>query len=245
MNYKFLIQYDGSRYKGWQKQGNTSQTIQAKLENVLAGLAGCPVELHGSGRTDAGVHAAGQVANAHFQTDKTPQQIRDYVNRYLPQDIAVLEVTAVDGRFHSRLHAKEKTYCYRIWQNPVRDVFSRKYTCMEAGGLDTAAMCDAAALLTGEHDFTSFCGRRSFKKSKVRIVSNIRIEQAQNELLLWFTGNGFLPYMVRILAGTLVEVGQGKRTAGSMVSVLEAKDREAAGKTMPACGLTLVSVTYG
>lgn len=245
MNYRFLIQYDGSRYKGWQKQGNTSQTIQGKLEAVLEKLAGCPVEVHGSGRTDAGVHAYGQTANAHFQTNLEPEEIRDYLNRYLPEDIAVLEVSKVHPRFHSRLHAQEKTYCYRIHTSPVRDVFTRKYVHAMTEEFDVPAMRKAATVLAGEHDFTSFCGRNRFKKSKVRVISHIQIEETEKELVLSFTGNGFLPYMVRILTGTLVEVGLGRRPADSMEEILEARNREAAGMTMPPQGLALVSVTYG
>lgn len=244
MNYKFIIQYDGTKYSGWQKQGNTSKTIQGKLEAVLTQLAGEPVEVHGSGRTDAGVHAYGQVANAHFDTMYSCEQIRDLMNKYLPQDIAVSEVTKVHYRFHSQLHAKSKTYCYRIYNGPVRDVFTRNYTCHIEEELDVAAMRKAAALLEGTHDFTSFCGNRRFKKSPVRTITQICVEQKEKGLELWFTGDGFLQNMVRIMTGTMVEVGLGKRPADSMAEILEAKDRSAAGAMMPAQGLTLVSVAY-
>lgn len=244
MNYKFLIQYDGSRYSGWQKQGNTQKTIQGKMEAVLGKMTGTQVEVHGSGRTDAGVHAYGQTANAHFQTDLSVNQIRDYLNQYLPEDIAVLEVTAVHPRFHSRLNASKKTYCYRIRTNPLRDVFGRKYTYSMEGPFDVHAMRRAAALLTGTHDFTSFCANRRMKKSAVRTIYEIRIEQTEDELEFWFTGDGFLQYMVRILTGTLVETGLGKREADSMTAVLEAKNRDAAGMTMPPQGLALMNVFY-
>lgn len=244
MNYRFLIQYDGSRYSGWQKQGNTDKTIQGKIESILGKMTGAPVEVHGSGRTDAGVHAYGQIANAHFQTDLSVTQIRDYLNRYLPEDIAVLEVSTAHPRFHSRLNASEKTYCYRIRTNPLRDVFSRKYTYSMQGPFDVQKMRKAASLLTGTHDFTSFCGNRRMKKTAVRTVYVIRIDETEDELKLWFTGDGFLQYMVRILAGTLIEVGQGKRSADSMTEILEAKNRDAAGVTLPAQGLALVSVAY-
>lgn len=244
MNYRFIIQYDGTRYSGWQKQGNTDQTIQGKLEAALEKLAGEPVEVHGSGRTDAGAHACGQAANAHFHTDRTCAQIRDFLNRYLPQDIAVLEVRTARYRFHSRLNAKQKTYCYRIHTGPVRDVFTRRYTHHIAGELDLDAMRTAAAALAGTHDFTSFCGNRRFKKSPVRTITQIRIEQSGQELQFWYTGDGFLQNMVRILTGTLVEVGLGERPADSMADILEAKNRDAAGAAMPAEGLTLMSVSY-
>ncbi len=244
MNYRFLIQYDGSRYSGWQKQGNTDKTIQGKLENVLSILAGTQVEVHGSGRTDAGVHAYGQTANAHFQTDLPVSGIRDYLNQYLPEDIAVLEVTAVHPRFHSRLNASRKTYCYRIRTNPVKDVFDRKYVYSMEGPFDVSAMRKAAELLTGTHDFTSFCGNRRMKKSAVRTIYEIRIEETQDELRFWYTGDGFLQYMVRIITGTLAETGLGKREAGSMTEILEAKNRDAAGMTMPPQGLALMDVVY-
>lgn len=244
MNYKFVIQYDGTKYSGWQKQGNTDRTIQGKLEAVLEKLAGEPVEVHGSGRTDAGAHACGQAANAHFHTERSCEQIRDFMNRYLPQDIAVLEVRTAHHRFHSRLNATEKTYCYRIHTGPVRDVFTKRYTHHMAEEFDLDAMRTAAASLIGTHDFTSFCGNRRFKKSPVRTLSQIRIEQKGQELQLWFSGDGFLQNMVRIITGTLVEVGTGKRPADSMTDILEAKNRDAAGAAVPAQGLTLMSVSY-
>ncbi len=244
MNYRFLIQYDGSRYSGWQKQGNTDKTIQGKIESVLSKMTGGLVELHGSGRTDAGVHAYGQIANAHFQTDLSDTEIRDYLNRYLPEDIAVLKVSAAHPRFHSRLNAAKKTYCYRIRTNPLRDVFVRKYTYSIKGPFDVPAMRQAAQLLMGTHDFTSFCGNRRMKKSAVRTIYEIRIDEMADELDLWFTGDGFLQYMVRILSGTLVEVGLGKRAADSMTEILNAENRDAAGVTLPAQGLALMHVVY-
>lgn len=243
-NYRFIIQYDGTRYKGWQKQGNTDETIQGKLEAVLGRLAGEPVEVHGSGRTDAGVHALGQVANAHLETALTQTELRDYLNQYLPEDIAVLEVQEVSPRFHSRLNAAAKTYRYRIHTGPVPDVFSRRYVCPVAGTLDVTAMREAAGQLVGTHDFTSFCGNRRFKKSPVRTITEIRIEIRKDELDIWYTGDGFLQNMVRILTGTLVEVGQGRRPADSMAQALAAKNRDAAGITMPARGLALIHVFY-
>ncbi len=244
MNYRFLIQYDGSRYSGWQKQGNTQKTIQGKIESVLEKMTGTPVELQASGRTDAGVHAYGQVANAHFKTELSFEEIRDYLNRYLPEDIAVLEVVSAHPRFHSRLNASAKTYRYRIRTSPVKDVFSRKYACSMAGPFDADRMRRAAALLTGTHDFTSFCGNRRMKKSAVRTIYDIHIEETKDELVMWFTGDGFLQNMVRILAGTLAETGLGKRTPESMTDILEAKNRDAAGITMSAHGLALMQADY-
>lgn len=243
-NYKLLIQYDGTRYRGWQELGDTEQTIQGKLSAVLSVMAGEPVEIIGSGRTDAGVHARGQVANVHLNGQWEPLEIRDYLNQYLPEDIAVLSVEQVDERFHSRYHATEKTYLYRIHTGMVPEVFERKYVYHYQTPLDVAAMRRAAEYLVGTHDFKTFCGNRKMKKSTVRTIYEIRIEEKANELLIFFTGNGFLQNMVRILTGTLIEIGDGRKTPEDMAQMIEAKNRDAAGYTAPACGLTLFSVAY-
>lgn len=243
-NYRMTVQYDGGRYHGWQVQKTSDMTIQGKLQNVLASLAGRPVEVIGSGRTDAGVHAAGQVANFHIEGGHTPKELLEYLNRYLPEDIAVTELCETDARFHSRYHAQSKTYCYRIHTSPVPNVFERKYVYTYAEPLDVAAMERAASLLTGTHDYTSFCGNKHMKKSAVRTVFDISVRKAENELNLSFTGDGFLQNMVRIMTGTLIEVGNGRREAESMTAVLAAKNREAAGYTAPPHGLRLEKVTY-
>lgn len=246
VNYRFLIQYEGSRYSGWQKLGGKEQTIQGKLEAILEKMTGEPVAVIGSGRTDAGVHAKGQVANAHFATKLSEKEILQYVNKYLPEDIAVLEVTKVSDEFHSRYHAVEKCYIYRVSVAEVTDVFNRRYV-YEYGGapaLDLAAMRSAADFLIGEHDFQSFCGKKMKKKSPVRTVFSIEIEESAGEIRFCYRGNGFLFHMIRIMTGTLLEVGAGKRRPEDMREILEAKDRKCAGETVPAKGLTLLWVRY-
>ena len=244
MNYKLTIQYDGSRYDGWQRQGNTDNTIQGKLESVLSRLAGQPVEVHGAGRTDAGVHAEGQVASVRLPGDFSPCEILSYVNQYLPDDIAATAVEEADDRFHARLSAKGKVYRYSIRMGDTPDVFRRKYQYRVAEPLDVDEMRKAAALLSGTHDYRSFCSNKRYKKSTVRTVHAIDIEVTGAEMTLTFRGDGFLYNMVRILTGTLLEVGLGERKAEDMPTVLAALDRTAAGKTAPAQGLCLVEVEY-
>ncbi len=244
INYKMILQYDGSRYSGWQVQGNTEQTIQGKLQSVLEKMTGEEIELHGSGRTDAGVHAMGQVANFKLQSAYEPEEIKRYCNQYLPEDIVVLEVSEVPLRFHSRLNAIKKTYCYRIFLGEKPDVFRRKYVTPVAENLDINKMKAAAEVLLGTHDFTSFCGNRHFKKSAVRTIYEIRLEEKTDELDIYFTGNGFLQNMVRILTGTLLEVGTGKQEVCEMKEILEGRNRSLAGTMAAAKGLVLVNVEY-
>lgn len=243
-NMALLLQYDGSRYDGWQRQGNTGNTIQGKLESVLEKMTGRYQEIHGSGRTDAGVHATGQVANVHLDTEMGDGEVRDYLNRYLPEDILVLEAKQVPKRFHSRLLARGKTYTYWVETGQRCPVFQRKYIDVLGQSLDVAAMEEAASSLVGTHDFTSFCTAQGKKKSAVRTLQEIRIVRHSSQLEFVLSGDGFLYNMVRILVGTLVEVGQGKRAAGSVASVMEARNRQEAGYTAPAKGLFLTRVAY-
>lgn len=244
MNVKLTIQYDGTRYDGWQRQGNTNNTLQGRLEGVLSRMVGRPVEIQGAGRTDAGVHARGQVASVHLPEGYTPREIQDYLNHYLPEDVAVVAVEQVGERFHARLSATGKEYRYHIRMGTVPDVFTRKYAYRVEEPLDIPAMERAAQLLTGKHDFRSFCGNRRFKKSTVREVFHIGVEVCGSDLTLIFRGDGFLYNMVRILTGTLLEVGLGERTPESMADILAARERTAAGKTAPAQGLVLQEVYY-
>lgn len=263
MNIRITVQYDGTAYKGWQVQGNTENTIQGKLQNVLSRLAGEPIEVHGSGRTDAGVHAKGQVANFRIEQseevlsklskycpDNTDKALLLYINEHLPLDIAVTDLTAVDDRFHARLSAKSKTYQYRIYVNQISDVFQRKYVYTYLDKLlDVDAMKRAAKFMMGEHDFKSFCGNSHMKKSTVRNVTDISIcvendENGPKEIVIEYSGNGFLQNMVRIMTGTLIEVGSGQKQASDIVDIIGAKDRKRAGYTAPAQGLCLVKVEY-
>ena len=248
MNYKILVQYDGTRYEGWQRQERTESTIQGKIEAVLSKMCGEEVQIQGAGRTDAGVHAMGQVANFHLPDGCRPdaEWIRNYLNQYLPEDIAITELIMVPERFHSRLSAVKKIYTYQIETGTKKNVFSRR-TCYGLGqALDITAMQKAAELLCGTHDYKSFCGNKKMKKSTVRTIYRIAVEQEADSSLvkLEFEGTGFLQNMVRILAGTLIEVGTGKREPGSMPEILAALDRQAAGYTAPAEGLCLQQVFY-
>jgi len=243
-NFKMIIQYEGTRYQGWQRQESTGNTIQGKLEMLLGKMCGHPVEIQGSGRTDAGVHAAGQVANAHMDTDMTPEEILSYMNCYLPEDIGVISVEEVSERFHSRLNAKGKTYCYQVINSEIPHVFDRRYAYCFAEKLDDNAMRRAAANLCGTHDFASFTSTKKSKKSTVRTIDEIRIEREGDMLRFTFRGNGFLFHMVRILMGTLLEVGAGKRFPEDMHEILENRDRSMAGALVPAKGLTLMEVRY-
>ena len=243
-NYRLTLCYDGTRYRGWQRQGNTPNTMQEKVESALSRILDQPVETAASGRTDAGVHARAQVVSFRAKTDRAPEEILKELRAALPADIGAVSLEEATPRFHARLNAKGKTYVYRVWNSDAPDVFERRYRVPEPRALDLDAMRAAAALLCGEHDFTSFCSDKRMKKSPVRRVDRIDVERLGDEVRLTFTGNGFLWNMVRILAGTLLEVGLGEREADTMQNVLDAKDRTAAGKTAPANGLILWEVYY-
>ena len=244
-NFKIILQYEGTKYQGWQRQESTKNTIQGKLETILAKMTDTDfVQVDGSGRTDAGVHALGQVANFKIDTVKTPAQIMEYINRYLPEDIAVVEIKEMHDRFHSRLNAKGKTYCYRIWNSAIPTVFERRYVYELADELNTDDMRKAAAILIGKHDFKAFTSNKKSKKSTVRTIENISIERKDKEIVLVYSGDGFLYHMVRILTGTLIEVGLGKRSIESVKELLENGTRDMAGELVPAKGLCLVEVRY-
>lgn len=243
-NFKMILQYEGTRYQGWQRQESTENTIQGKLERLLGRLAGGPVEVQASGRTDAGVHAFGQTANFHMDTDLTPGELMEKINGYLPEDIGVISLEEVPERFHSRLNAVGKTYRYRVLNTSVPHIFERRYVCVYPEKLDAEAMGQAARLLEGTHDFAAFTSARRSRKSTVRTIDSIRIERREEEIWFTFSGNGFLFHMVRILMGTLLEVGSGKRTPESVEALLDGGQREEAGPLVPACGLALMEVRY-
>ena len=243
-NFKIILQYEGTRYQGWQRQESTQNTIQGKLERLLSRIAGEPVELQASGRTDAGVHARGQTANFHMDTQLSPEVLMERINAYLPEDIGVISIEEVPERFHSRLNAKGKTYRYRVLNSAVPHVFDRRYVYAFPEKLDVEAMRRAARLLCGTHDYRAFTSAKRSRKSTVRTVDAIEIERIGDELWFTFSGNGFLFHMVRILMGTLLEVGTGKRDAEEMTLLLENGRREDAGPLVPACGLCLMEVRY-
>lgn len=242
-NLRLDVCYDGTRYRGWQRLPGKDDTIQGKLETALSRILGEPIEISGSGRTDAGVHARGQVANFHCESTMPAAEILENLRRYLPEDIGIYSCRDVSPRFHARLNAKEKTYLYRIWYSDAPCVFDRRYVAVMRENFDLGAMEQAAAHLCGEHDFSAFCGNAKMKKSTVRFIRSIEIQKDENELRLYFTGNGFLHNMVRILVGTLVEVGRGERQPESIPELFGGKRAEA-GFLAPAQGLCLMEVQY-
>ena len=222
-------------------------TIQEKLENILEHLYGEPVEISGSGRTDAGVHALHQVANyrvPRMLSRYSCQEIHQYFNRYLPQDIRILSVTKADERFHARLSAQSKLYEYRIDCGEVSNIFERRYLYRIDEPLNIRKMQEAASYLVGTHDFKSFCANRHMKKSTVRTIYDISFDLRDGILYIRYRGDGFLYHMVRILTGTLIEIGMGDRLPSQIPTILEGLDRSLAGFTAPPQGLFLVEVYY-
>lgn len=242
-NYKIIINYDGTKYSGWQKQGNTDNTIQEKFEKILFKMTGENIEIFSSGRTDAGVHAKYQVANFKIKTNKKDEEILDYFNKYLPKDIAVISIEQVDIRFHSRLNAKSKEYLYRINNSNISNVFEQRFVFQEKEKIDLQKMKDASKYFLGEKDFFAFSSGKKTKKSTVRNIYSINIIEENNEIKIFIKGNGFLYNMVRIIVGTLYEIGLGKRE-NNIEDIFQKGDRSLAGITMPACGLCLVDVEY-
>ena len=247
-NYKMTISYDGTRFFGWERQPGKDMTIQGKLESVLSKMTGVTdgekVNVIGAGRTDAGVHARAMTANVVLDTDKTEGEIQDYMNTYLPEDISVNEVRACSERFHARYNALGKTYRYTCWYGASKPVFDRKYVTVLDKEPDVIKMQEASEYLIGTHDFKSFCGNTHMKKSTVRCVDNIKIERSGNYIRLYFHGNGFLQNMVRILTGTLLEVGYGNIEPSQVKDILEACDRQKAGPTARPEGLCMMKVDY-
>lgn len=253
-NFKMTLQYEGTRYQGWQRQDSTDNTIQGKMETLLSKMTGQKIEVQGSGRTDAGVHALGQVANFHADTEMTPEEMLEYINRYLPEDIGVISLEKASERFHSRLNARGKTYCYRVICSGLPHVFDRRFAHVIAEEMDVEAMRRAASYFLGTHDFKAFTSNKRGKKSTVRTIEEIRIEKVgsfsmkrqgiDDEIRFIYSGNGFLYHMVRILTGTLLEVGTHKRKPEEMPGILASGSRENAGELVPAKGLTLMEVRY-
>ena len=242
-NLRLEVCYDGTRYRGWQRLPGTDNTIQGKLETVLSRILDEPIEIVGSGRTDSGVHALRQTANFHCNASMPCQELLEQLRRYLPEDIGIYSVKDVSPRFHARLNALRKTYRYRIWNSDQPCVFERRYVTVFPQMLDIAAMKAAAVELVGTHDFSAFCANKHFKKSTVRTIFALEIQCVDQEVHVVVTGNGFLHNMVRILVGTLVEVGLHERSVES-VAQLFGRKREEAGRLMPAEGLCLMGVEY-
>ena len=243
-NFKLTISYDGSRYSGWERQPGRD-TIQGKLETVLSRMADAEVNVIGAGRTDAGVHARAMVANCYLETELQPDEIRDYMNRYLPDDICVDEVKLAADRFHARYRAVGKLYTYTCYVGVTKPVFNRKYVTTLDYVPDVAAMQRAAEILTGEHDFKSFCTEKPEVTNTVRTIYSLNVIKEGDMIIIRVTGNGFLYNMVRIIAGTLIRVGGGFIEPQQIKKILEAKDRTLAGETARPEGLTLIGIRYG
>jgi tRNA pseudouridine38-40 synthase len=243
-NYKLTISYDGSRYKGWQRLGEGETTIQAKIEHVLSERLAHPVEIVGSGRTDAGAHALGQVANFRVEESLDVGELKTYLNRYLPDDIAVTAVEKAAEDFHARFNAKEKTYLYRIWNEEHPNPFLRKYSMHVPKKLDVTAMRKGARAFLGEHDFTGYTSARSKSKSMVRTIHAIDLVEASGMIEIHVRGDGFLHNMVRRIVGTLIEVGMGRMSPDAVPAILESKDRERTGPVAESNGLLLEKVGF-
>lgn len=243
-NYKLIIQYDGGRYKGWQRLGKGENTIQGKIENVLSELVGKNIEIIGCSRTDAGVHALAQVANFKISENLTEREIKNYLNKYLPQDISIKEVTKVPERFHARYNAKDKTYIYKIWNEDYINPFMRKYSMHIEKKLNVDNVKKAAQYFIGEHDFTAFSNAKSKKKTTVRKIYSINIEEKDGFIKIRVRGNGFLYNMVRKIVGTLIEVGLGEKNSDDVPAILNSKERNQTGRIADPGGLYLEKIDF-
>jgi len=249
VNFKLLIQYDGTDFHGWQVQEN-DRTIQGELERIIGMLEGRQVGVSGSGRTDAGVHAEGQVANVHIEKPFTPEKLRNAINGNLWRDIRVMNVETAPDDFHARFSAKSKTYVYRIVNAPVMSPFLRRFAAFESKPLNLTAMIDASRYFLGEHDWTAFSSAQGDSENKVRNITEFEIQSkwdaraSSNMIEFRISANGFLRYMVRSLVGTLIEVGRGDTDSDTIQTALITGDRNLAGTTAPAQGLTLLKVDY-
>ena len=241
---KCIISYDGTLFNGYQVQPN-QRTVQTDIETVLTRMhKGTKVRIHASGRTDTGVHAVGQVIHFDSEYDIQPEQWKKALNAQLPKDIYVKSVEIVDQSFHSRFDVVKKEYRYVIWNEKDENVFSRNQHYFFPFELDIDRMREALSLLLGTHDFSSFCASNTDIKDKVRTIYKGTIDQTEQGIVITLVGNGFLYNMVRIIVGTLIEVGQGKRDVISVKNALLACDRSMAGKTSPPNGLFLWKVDY-
>ena len=249
MNVKLTIQYDGTDFHGWQLQGEL-RTVQGELTKALSLVEGRNVVIHGSGRTDAGVHAEGQVASVQLQKTITAEKLRAAINGNVGKDVRVLEVKVVDDEFHARYSALEKTYLYRIVNSPVMSPFWLRYAHHDARSLDLERMADYARLFVGTHDWTAFSSAQADSENKIRTLTGLTIvrrwdERARCSIVeMRMSADGFLRYMVRSIAGTLMAAGRGELGNELVLRALNEGDRSLAGATAPALGLTLVSVRY-
>jgi tRNA pseudouridine38-40 synthase len=242
-NFKLTIQYDGTEYHGWQIQPG-QRTIQGELTRVGSLLDHQPVTVHGAGRTDAGVHAEAQVASVRLQREIEPAVLRDAFNGNLDRDIRIVGCEPADDSFHARYSAVSKTYAYRIWTGPVVSPFLYRYVYHQPGDLDTHAMQSAARVLLGRHDFRAFTIKDSDVDDWTRTIMRLDIEAVDYEIRVIAQADGFLRFMVRTIVGTLLDVGRSRVSPDDIGSILAGKEREKAGATAPAAGLTLLRVDY-
>jgi tRNA pseudouridine38-40 synthase len=249
MNYKLTLQYDGTDFHGWQVQ-DTLRTVQGELMRVVGLLEGSAVVVHGSGRTDAGVHAEEQVASFQLSREFAPERLRAAINGNLPRDMRVHEVSVVAEDFHARYSARGKTYVYRIFNEPVMSPFWSRYALHEARPLDIERIRRAARLFTGEHDWTAFSAAQSDTQHRVRTITRLDVTEHRDErgrgrlIEITASADGFLRYMVRSIAGTLLSVGRGELDEEAITRAIENGDRTLVGATAPAHGLTLLNVEY-
>jgi tRNA pseudouridine38-40 synthase len=249
MNYKLTVQYDGTDFHGWQMQ-NDLRTVQGELTRGLTLIEGHEVVVYGSGRTDAGVHAEGQVANVHLSREITPDKLRAAINGNLARDVRVIEVTVVADDFHARYSAHGKSYVYRIFNSRVMSPFWSRYALHEARMLDRGKMLKGARLFLGEHDWTAFSSAQADAQTRVRTITELEIREQTDErghgclIEITASADGFLRYMVRCIAGTLMAVGRNEMDADDIARAISTGDRSLAGATAPAHGLTLKQVYY-
>jgi tRNA pseudouridine38-40 synthase len=243
--WRLVVEYDGTDFEGWQRQRD-ARTVQDALETAFARVTGARPALHGAGRTDAGVHAEGQVASVRVETRLVPADLQRALNAVLPRDVAVKQLEVTPDAFHARRDARSKLYVYRLWTGAARSPLRERRAHWVSPRHDLDAMRAAAAALVGTRDFASFQGAGAPKRSTVRTLARLAVEGAWGgDVEIHAEADGFLRHMVRNLVGTLLEVGRGRRSAASMNALVEARDRNLAGPTAPAHGLTLVLVRYG
>lgn len=237
------ISYDGTNYRGWQRLKNDEKSIQYKIEKVLSELYKSQIKIIGSGRTDAGVHSLCQIANFHAENTYTTKEIYNYVNQYLPEDIAVRYIEKANEKFHSRFNVTEKHYQYRIWNGVHSNVFERKHSYWIKESLNIDKMQEASKVFIGKHDFIGF-STKSKKKNTIKEIYNMSVSTEDSMIVIDIHGEGFLYNMVRIIVGTLIEIGLSKRDVDTIEHVFSTSCREDAGFTAPGKGLCLVNVTY-
>ncbi len=240
---KLTLAYDGTRFVGWQRQA-AGESIQGVLEEALARFAGAPVTVHGAGRTDAGVHALGQVASVRLTSSHDVETLTRALNAQLPEDLRVREIVEAEAEFHARFSARAKTYRYQMRSGGVASPFDRAYVWHLPERLDAAAMRTAAHALVGRHDFAAFQSVGTSVPDSVRTITESDLRADGDRLVYEVTGDGFLRHMVRAIVGTLVEIGRGWRPASNMAALLEGGTRAQAGATAPPHGLFLVRVDY-